>query len=58
MVVDEIARAHGEQLKEVRFLPVEVAEVRVGGERVLLAASTRFMNESGPSYASLLFGRG
>ena len=31
MVVDEIARAHGERLKKVRFLPVEVAEVREGG---------------------------
>lgn len=53
MVVDELARAHGERFKKVRFLPVEVAEVREGGDRVLLASSTRFMNESGPSYASL-----
>ncbi|MGZ8632105.1 MAG: aminoacyl-tRNA hydrolase [Actinomycetota bacterium] len=54
MVVGEMARHAGERFKKVRFLPVEVAEVReAGGERVLLAASTRFMNESGPSYASL-----
>ncbi len=53
MVVDELARAHGERFKKVRFLPVELAEVREAGDRVLLAASTRFMNESGPSYASL-----
>jgi PTH1 family peptidyl-tRNA hydrolase len=53
MVVDELAHAHGECFKKARFLPAEVAEVREAGERVLLAASTRFMNESGPSYASL-----
>jgi PTH1 family peptidyl-tRNA hydrolase len=37
----------------VRFLPVETAERRLGDERLMLARSTRFMNESGPSYASL-----
>ena len=53
MVAAELARAQGARFKKARFLPVEVAEVREAGERVLLAASTRFMNESGPSYASL-----
>jgi PTH1 family peptidyl-tRNA hydrolase len=53
MVVDELARAHGARFKKVRFLPVEVAEIREAGEPVVLASSTRFMNESGPSYASL-----
>ena len=53
MVADELARRSGERRKKVRFLPVEVAEVREAGERVLLASSTRFMNESGPSYAGL-----
>jgi PTH1 family peptidyl-tRNA hydrolase len=53
MVVGELAERSGERFKKVRFLPVEVAEVREGAERVLLASSTRFMNESGPSYASL-----
>ena len=53
MVAAELAHAHGARFKKVRFLPVEVAEVREGDARVLLAASTRFMNESGPSYASL-----
>lgn len=53
MVVAEVARAHGERFRKVRFLPAEVAEVREGGERVLLASSTRYMNESGPTYASL-----
>jgi PTH1 family peptidyl-tRNA hydrolase len=53
MVAAELARPEGARFKKARFLPVEVAEVHEAGERVLLAASTRFMNESGPSYASL-----
>jgi peptidyl-tRNA hydrolase, PTH1 family len=53
MVAENLAREAGERFRKVRFLPVEVAEIRVGDERVLLSRSTRFMNESGPSYASL-----
>ena len=53
MVVDELAREAGERFRKVRFLPAESAEIRVGDERVVLARSTRYMNESGPSYASL-----
>jgi len=53
MVAEVLADEAGERFRKVRFLPVEVAEIRVGDERVLLARSTRFMNESGPSYASL-----
>ena len=53
MVVDELAREAGERFRKVRFLPVESAEIRVEDERVVLARSTRYMNESGPSYASL-----
>jgi PTH1 family peptidyl-tRNA hydrolase len=53
MVVDEMAREAGERFRKVRFLSVESAEIRVGDERLLLARSTRYMNESGPSYASL-----
>jgi PTH1 family peptidyl-tRNA hydrolase len=53
MVADALAAEAGEGFRKVRFLPVEVAKIRVGNERVLLARSTRFMNESGPSYASL-----
>src|SRR5512134_1728084 len=40
MVVEELARTHGARFREA-------------DERVVLATSTRFMNESGPSYASL-----
>ena len=53
MVVDELARTAGERFRKVRFLPLEIAETRLGDERVLLARSHRFMNEAGPSYASL-----
>jgi len=53
MVAEDLAHEAGERFRKVRFLPVEVAEIRVGDERVLVARSTRFMNESGPSYASL-----
>jgi len=53
MVVEDLTAEAGERLRKVRFLPVETAEIRVGDERVVLARSTRFMNESGPSYASL-----
>lgn len=53
MVTDELAREAAERFRKVRFLPAETAETRIGDERVVLARSTRFMNESGPSYASL-----
>jgi PTH1 family peptidyl-tRNA hydrolase len=53
MVVDELAREAGERFRKVRFLPAESAGVRVGDERVVLARSTRYMNESGTSFASL-----
>ena len=53
MVARELARRAAERFKKARFLPIEIAEIREGGERVVLASSTRFMNESGPSYASL-----
>jgi peptidyl-tRNA hydrolase, PTH1 family len=53
LVVEELAREAGERFRKAKFMPVEVAEIAVDGEGVLLARSTRFMNESGPSYASL-----
>ena len=52
-VVGELSRASGERFRKVRFIPIETAEIDVGGERVVLARSLRWMNESGPSYASL-----
>jgi PTH1 family peptidyl-tRNA hydrolase len=53
MVVDEIARRAGARFRKVRFIPVEAAEIREGSERVILARSQRYMNEAGPSVASL-----
>lgn len=53
MVAEELARAVGDRFRKVRFLPMDVAEIRVGDHRVLVARSQRFMNEAGPSYASL-----
>jgi peptidyl-tRNA hydrolase, PTH1 family len=52
-VAEELAAAEGAKLKKARFLPALTAEIRVGDERVMLVASTRYMNESGPSYAGL-----
>ena len=43
MVVDELAREEGGRFRKARF----------EGERVLLVKSLRFMNESGPSFASI-----
>lgn len=53
MVVEELAGRSGERFRKARFLPVEIAEVQEAGERLLLARSQRFYNESGPVYASL-----
>jgi peptidyl-tRNA hydrolase, PTH1 family len=53
MVVDAMAEAASERFHKSRFLPAEVAETNLDGARVLLVRSTRFMNESGPSFASL-----
>lgn len=53
MVVEELARSAGERFRKARFVPVEVAELREDADRILLAKSLRFMNESGASYASL-----
>jgi peptidyl-tRNA hydrolase, PTH1 family len=52
-VVESIADEAGSRFRKVRFVPVESAELELDGERVWLARSIQFMNESGPSYASL-----
>ena len=52
-VADELARAAGERFRKVRFVPVDAFELRLGEERVVVAKSHAFMNEAGPSYASL-----
>ena len=53
VVVEELAGAAGERFRKARFLPIETAETSIEGQRVILACSTRYMNESGPYYASL-----
>jgi PTH1 family peptidyl-tRNA hydrolase len=52
MTLDVLAQAHRARLKKARFLPADAAEIHIGGEPVWLVTSTRFMNESGPAYAS------
>ncbi len=52
-VVDELASRAGERFKKVRFVPIDLAETTVDGERVLLGKSNRFYNETGEVVASL-----
>ena len=52
-VVDELAARESERFRKARFVGADVADIRVGTERVLLAKSRAFMNESGPAISSL-----
>jgi peptidyl-tRNA hydrolase, PTH1 family len=51
-VVERLAERLGERFRKVRFLPVEVAEAAVDGERLYLVRPQTFMNVSGPPTAS------
>src|SRR4051812_938797 len=53
MVVDALAERSQEKFRRLRPMPVEAAEYKEGTERVILARSTQFMNESGPGFASV-----
>ena len=53
LAVENLADRNGSRLRKVRFQAADAAEVRIGDEVAWLVASTRFMNESGPTYASL-----
>ena len=53
VVAEELAARAGERFRKVRFVLAEAAEIRHEGETVLLATSHEYMNDSGPSYASL-----
>jgi PTH1 family peptidyl-tRNA hydrolase len=53
MVVDALAERGDAKFRRLRYVPVESAEFKDGSERVILARSTQFMNESGPGLASL-----
>jgi PTH1 family peptidyl-tRNA hydrolase len=52
-VADELVREAGGRFRKARFVPAEVAELSFDGERVWLVKSLLWMNESGPSYASI-----
>ena len=52
VVADQLADDAGARFRKARFVPVEIAEITIDGQRVWLAKSLRFMNESGPSYSS------
>lgn len=58
MVADLLASRSSGRFRKVRFIPVDVAEIHEGADLVYLAESHRFMNESGPSYASFAKKRG
>lgn len=51
--MEALASRAGERSRKARFIPVEVAELREGDERMVLARSLVFMNVSGPPFASL-----
>jgi peptidyl-tRNA hydrolase, PTH1 family len=53
VVADLLASGAGERFRKARFVPVETAEIAIDGRKAWLAKSLRFMNESGPSYASI-----
>jgi PTH1 family peptidyl-tRNA hydrolase len=53
MVVDELAGRADAKFRRLRPAPIEAAEYKEGAERVILARSTQFMNESGPGFASV-----
>ena len=52
-VVEELAGRAGERFKKTRFVPVDLAEATFDGQRVLLARSHRYYNETGEVVASL-----
>ena len=52
-VVHELAENAGERFRKARFVPVDVAELTEGDERILLAKARVFMNVTGPAFASL-----
>ena len=53
MVVDELARRADAKFRRLRPMPIEAAEYKEDTERVIVARSTQFMNESGPGFASV-----
>jgi PTH1 family peptidyl-tRNA hydrolase len=52
-VIDELARRHGAEFRRSFWTGAHTAEVRVGGEAVLLVKPQGYMNRSGGPAASL-----
>lgn len=52
--VAELARRHGARLKVDGKVNAQVADVRVGSARILVAVPTTYMNESGQAAAALV----
>lgn len=57
-VVDELARRHGGQFRGSLRFTAETAEIRIGGEAVLLVKPQTYMNASGEAVGPLLRKRG
>ena len=53
MVAEELVRSAAATFRKTRFVPVDLAEIHEAGDRVVVARSHRYMNEAGPSYASI-----
>ncbi|MEX1047559.1 MAG: aminoacyl-tRNA hydrolase [Actinomycetota bacterium] len=53
MVADALAGSANERFRKVRFVPLEVAEIRDGDVTLLVAKPLTFMNDSGPPIGSL-----
>ena len=53
LVVDELASRAAERFRKARFVAADVCEIGECGERVLLGKAHAFMNENGPTFASL-----
>jgi peptidyl-tRNA hydrolase, PTH1 family len=52
--VELLARRHGGRLRPEKGLHARAAEIRIDGQRVLLAIPTTYMNESGMAVAPLV----
>jgi peptidyl-tRNA hydrolase, PTH1 family len=51
-VAERLAERLGTRIRKVRFIPLEVAETNLDGQRVYIARPQTFMNVSGPPVAS------
>ncbi|MFH0754069.1 MAG: aminoacyl-tRNA hydrolase [Candidatus Omnitrophota bacterium] len=54
MVVRKLAAGLGVEFKKCRHAPAFTAEVRAGGERIILALPTTFMNNSGVAVGNIV----